>query len=1135
MRAAPSCVALALLAAVPAAAVPRSSWVKRARKARAGPRAAPDFGAPETTRPNAPTEDYKTSALADAADASYTLSRRLGFLRDVRDGRLLQDVDDEVCLEEFVACEEDAAGCLACVLEIMEHEEGDVEVPADFSDWDCDGVVSFLHTIHVCEDLEARDDAAQKVCGVWAACATEVLDDDATTAAPAPAPVPANCSATACEVPHAAWLGDGACDADISQCYNTAACGWDGGDCCEATCRDTATRTCGTAAPYVCRDPDAQGCGSRAAAEIELEGGAGAYDYALYSVILDGFAAVSSGSYAGAASTTPACLADGCYVMEVKADSTYSSDPRWAVKKKDPQSGALVIAASGGGPAVCTFPVGGGVEEYCPAGCVDETADNCNDADQYVMAMTDAGWNGWGFVGYRVHKHDAAGEAGEEIRAGTLAMGHFGVEPMCIPDPGCYTVTLEWGWWSEEVSWELGKRGAGAVAAGGAPAQCDFSVGVTDAGQPFCPATCAPADDAATDDHLITGGCDPDDASKLPYALEMYDADGDGWGGVRYTITDEAGAETSGSLNFGFQGQDDLCLAPGCYDFSFPPRSSQSRAAGWALGDVTEGGVVFSGSSSASCVFAVGGGECPSGPHTKEACGFDGVETPPPTSVFECDASQALAVMRVVDSWGDGWNGADFTITDAEGAIVGSDTLRDGAYAEFPYCVDGGCYNAAVSSGEWREEVSWQLVELLPDGTSLVRAHGAAPEQCGFALAAGNGEASIVHCDTACATQRAASDDWKGIGDDDFWNPGWDDAASGYAYDYGDGYAPNCEDGDDCGVFDNFAGWAAASAIVDCLDQTVPDRAGDDPFVPELWADRPELCEGTYDFGELDAFEACAKELEEGVGDVDAQHAKAKACMALLVSAAPDGSEDLESDDELVKRLATMVYYAGDVGFCDCATNEEAIPACNDFADFRAVVREAHEACDALDAIDCAYLGAYAAECETGLVNKFGVLDLASPDQCAYVDDDGCGGMAIPAVRKWDCLFDDNYELTAAQKTFVLDVVTYCVDGDTDDGASPKRTDDYVPPDHKLTDDDAHASSHRSDDDGAAPRANPVVVAFSVIGVAAVLAAIAFVFYKYIYKQSDARPGRDDNAYGVAFAPLGRDDDDNAYVAPGGV
>merc|ERR1719181_1083559 len=187
--------------------------------------------------------------------------------------------------------------------------------------------------------------------------------------------------------------------------------------------------------------------------------------------------------------------------------------------------------------------------------------------------------------------------------------------------------------------------------------------------------------------------------------------------------------------------------------------------------------------------------------------------------------------------------------------------------------------------------------------------------------------------------------------------------------------------------------------------------------------------------------------------------------LACCASAAPDGSEDLESDDELVKRLATMVYYAGDVGFCDCATNEEAIPACNDFADFRAVV--------------CAYLGAYAAECETGLVNKFGVLDLASPDQCAYVDDDGCGGMAIPAVRKWDCLFDDNYELTAAQKTFVLDVVTYCVDGDTDDGASPTRTDDYVPPDHKLTDDDAHASSHRSDDDGAAPRANPVVVAFS--------------------------------------------------------
>ncbi|KAH8064432.1 hypothetical protein JL722_1302 [Aureococcus anophagefferens] len=898
------------------------------------------------------------AAVPGRPDASYTLGRRLGFLRDVRDGRSLQDVDDEACLEEFVACEQDAAGCLACVLEIMEHEEGDVEVPADFTDWDCDGVV---------------------------------LDDDAATAAPAPAPVPANCSATACEVPHAAWLGDGACDADISQCYNTAACGWDGGDCCEATCRDTATRTCGTAAPYVCKDPDAQGCGSRAAAEIELEGGAGAYDYALYSVILDGFAAVSSGSYAGETSTTPACLADGCYVMEVKADDTYSSDPRWAVKKKDPQSGALVIAASGGGPAVCTFPVGGGVEEYCPAGCVDATAANCNDADQYVMAMTDAGWNGWGFVGYRVHKHDAAGEAGEEIRAA-------------------------------RSRWAISRR-----------AHCDFSVGVTDAGQPFCPSTCAPADDATTDDHLITGGCDPDDASKLPYALEMYDADGDGWGGVRYTITDEA-AETSE-----------------------PRRGLGARR--------RHGGRRLLRSSSASCVFAVGGGECPSGPHTKEACGFDGVETPPPTSVFECDASQALAVMRVVDSWGDGWNGADFTITDAEGAIVGSDTLRDGAYAEFPTASTAAATTPCRrASGARRcRGSSWSCCPTARPRARPRRGAGA------VRLRAGRGQRRGVDRPLRHGLrERAASGDWKGIGDDDFWNPGWDDAASGYAYDYGDGYAPNCENGDDCGVFDNFAGWAAASAI--------------------LWADRPELCEGTYDFGELDAFEACAKELEEGVGDVDAQHAKAKACMALLVSAAPDGSEDLESDDELVKRLATMVYYAGDVGFCDCATNEEAIPACNDFADFRAVVREAHEACDALDAIDCAYLGAYAAECETGLVNKFGVLDLASPDQCAYVDDDGCGGMAIPAVRKWDCLFDDNYELTAAQKTFVLDVVTYCVDGDTDDGASPTRTDDYVPPDHKLTDDDAHASSHRSDDDGAAPRANPVVVAFSVIGVAAVLA-----------------------------------------------
>ena len=53
----------------------------------------------------------------------------------------------------------------------------------------------------------------------------------------------------------------------------------------------------------------------------------------------------------------------------------------------------------------------------------------------------------------------------------------------------------------------------------------------------FCPSTCAPPDPDVPE---ITGGCDPDDASKLPYTLELYDAEGDGWRGALSAAASDA-------------------------------------------------------------------------------------------------------------------------------------------------------------------------------------------------------------------------------------------------------------------------------------------------------------------------------------------------------------------------------------------------------------------------------------------------------------------------------------------------------------------------------------------------------------------------------------------------------------------
>lgn len=53
---------------------------------------------------------------------------------------------------------------------------------------------------------------------------------------------------TTCDVAYPTWLGDGFCDGSS---YNSAACGWDGGDCCPSTC----TGSCSSATEANCEDP----------------------------------------------------------------------------------------------------------------------------------------------------------------------------------------------------------------------------------------------------------------------------------------------------------------------------------------------------------------------------------------------------------------------------------------------------------------------------------------------------------------------------------------------------------------------------------------------------------------------------------------------------------------------------------------------------------------------------------------------------------------------------------------------------------------------------------------------------------------------------------------------------------------
>ncbi len=60
-----------------------------------------------------------------------------------------------------------------------------------------------------------------------------------------------------CLVPKRHWLGDGSCErTSVYNGYNTKRCGWDGGDCCLATCVKSDSTDCSSF--MECLDPDVQ-------------------------------------------------------------------------------------------------------------------------------------------------------------------------------------------------------------------------------------------------------------------------------------------------------------------------------------------------------------------------------------------------------------------------------------------------------------------------------------------------------------------------------------------------------------------------------------------------------------------------------------------------------------------------------------------------------------------------------------------------------------------------------------------------------------------------------------------------------------------------------------------------------------
>ncbi len=78
--------------------------------------------------------------------------------------------------------------------------------------------------------------------------------DAQTTAAAYPSRVPTSCNVSAPQL-----FGNGACENSPTLTLNTLLCGWDGGDCCTATCRPSNRSLAGNCSGindrFTCKDP----------------------------------------------------------------------------------------------------------------------------------------------------------------------------------------------------------------------------------------------------------------------------------------------------------------------------------------------------------------------------------------------------------------------------------------------------------------------------------------------------------------------------------------------------------------------------------------------------------------------------------------------------------------------------------------------------------------------------------------------------------------------------------------------------------------------------------------------------------------------------------------------------------------
>ena len=434
----------------------------------------------------------------------------------------------------------------------------------------------------------------------------------------------------------------------------------------------------------------------------------------------------------------------------------------------------------------------------------------------------------------------------------------------------------------------------------------------------------------------------------------------------------------------------------------------------------------------------------------------DMFEQPEKETLPDCGSGEMLYRLIQYDSWGDGWDTTQLTLSDREdeSKSIYQGGLEYGSQGTVHLCLTKNepvCYHVEVQNGVWGNEISWELRPIT--GGAPVIAAGGSPTDCTVSLGG-----LMPDCTNTCDKTRPDTDindpayqSYKDMeaciekscviqvgacSKKETCSSCMQEATPEYCF--ADADFNSLVDCSMCSCTEKRpeycdakstgeAAWNGSSAAshqgtvkvkpapdssgssgsaigkgASCTpDQTQKGTTALDKFskCSDLGKLMSILTEYDNDnFGKLDIFEACAKSYAN-----DEMHGGKKAmdCMRILHDITIDDLGKDKNGGSLPEQVAVAVaeigyslYYNGE-DFCDCIVEvNEIAPMCNSFTEFKTLLYESIDACKSLDMIDCAALDEFYSTCKTSLAREFSEPGFEGQDKNEQCDfvAKGCGG-----------------------------------------------------------------------------------------------------------------------------------------------